>query len=251
MSMQWKATHSVSAGSNPGLLVVCDHASNAVPPELADLGLCGDALQRHIAWDIGALGVAAAVAERFQAELIHCGTSRIAIDANRAPDSPDLILDRSDGVHVPGNQYVSADERARRLATYFRPYHQCIRHSLDQRIGRGERPLVLAIHSFVPQMAGLVRPWPVGILWKLQREPFAKLFEALASDGTQVGDNQPYDGRFAMGYTLEHHAIGRGLPHAMLEFRNDEITTAGQQQGWARRLGDALVSAGMVAELGG
>lgn len=245
---EWKRTHAVEAGAHSGLLVVCDHASNAVPTELDSLGLSAEHLQRHIAWDIGALGVARSVAARFDAELIHCGTSRIAIDANRAPDSPDLILDRSDGVYVPGNQSLAAAERQRRLGTYFRPYHQCIRQSLDARIARGERPLLLAIHSFEPVMTGIARPWPIGVLWKLERGPFEPLLAALQAMNINVGENQPYDGRFAMGYTLEHHAIGRGLPHAMIELRNDEIADPAGQQQWAQRVGDALVSAGMVAD---
>ena len=248
MTSPWTRTHSVQAGTHPGLLVVCDHASNAVPPELDDLGLSAEHLRRHIAWDIGALGVAQALASRFDAELIHCGTSRIAIDANRAPDSPDLILDRSDGVHVPGNQHLRPAERQRRLGHYFRPYHDQIRQSLDQRIARGERPLVLAIHSFEPVMAGIARPWPIGVLWKLAREPFEPLFAALQAMNIEVGDNQPYDGRFAMGYTLEHHAIGRGLPHAMIELRNNEIADPGRQQRWATQLADALITAGMIAK---
>ncbi len=246
MTTPWISTHSVEPGTNPSLLVVCDHASNAVPDELNQLGMSDEHLCRHIAWDIGALGVAKALAERFNAELIHCGTSRIAIDANRAPESPDLILDRSDGVHVPGNQALTERERQRRLNTYFRPYHQTIRQALDQRIARGERPLLLAIHSFEPVMTGIARPWPIGVLWKLERKPFEPLFTALQSKGINVGDNQPYDGRFAMGYTLEHHAIGRGLPHAMIELRNDEIRSEEGQKRWARIVGDALVAAGMA-----
>ena len=40
------------------LLLVCDHASNAVPKSLNRLGLADDAFEDHIAYDIGAGGVA-------------------------------------------------------------------------------------------------------------------------------------------------------------------------------------------------
>ena len=80
------------------------------------------------------------------------------------------------------------------------------------------------------------------------REPFEPLFAALQAMNIEVGDNQPYDGRFAMGYTLEHHAIGRGLPHAMIELRNNEIADPGRQQRWATQLADALITAGMIAK---
>ena len=35
-------------------LVLCDHASNAIPPEFGALGLPPEQLKRHIAYDIGA-----------------------------------------------------------------------------------------------------------------------------------------------------------------------------------------------------
>lgn len=37
-----------------GMLLLCDHASNAIPSELASLGLPPEQLERHIAYDIGA-----------------------------------------------------------------------------------------------------------------------------------------------------------------------------------------------------
>jgi predicted N-formylglutamate amidohydrolase len=37
-------------------VLVCDHASHHIPPELHDLGLPAGELRRHIAWDIGAAG---------------------------------------------------------------------------------------------------------------------------------------------------------------------------------------------------
>jgi predicted N-formylglutamate amidohydrolase len=45
----------------------CDHATNYIPAELYDLGLPASELVRHIAWDIGAAGVAEALSEIFDA----------------------------------------------------------------------------------------------------------------------------------------------------------------------------------------
>ena len=51
----------ISPGSGPtamtGLILLCDHARNAVPPEIGDLGLPPEDMGRHIAWDVGARGV--------------------------------------------------------------------------------------------------------------------------------------------------------------------------------------------------
>jgi predicted N-formylglutamate amidohydrolase len=53
-----------------GLLLLCDHASNALPPEYGSLGLAPDQFQRHIAYDIGAAEVTRALAARFDAPAV-------------------------------------------------------------------------------------------------------------------------------------------------------------------------------------
>ena len=45
-----------------GALILCDHASNAVPADLGDLGLPATEFQRHIAYDIGAAAVTRSLA---------------------------------------------------------------------------------------------------------------------------------------------------------------------------------------------
>ncbi|MDP1910741.1 MAG: hypothetical protein Q8K85_20765, partial [Hyphomicrobium sp.] len=58
------SSHSVVAGrADRGLLILCDHASNDMPPEYGLLGLEPSQLKRHIAYDIGAEGVVRRLAE--------------------------------------------------------------------------------------------------------------------------------------------------------------------------------------------
>ena len=44
-------------------LLVCDHASNRMPPECGTLGLPAEEMQNHTAWDPGALPVARDLSE--------------------------------------------------------------------------------------------------------------------------------------------------------------------------------------------
>ena len=53
-----------------GLLLLCDHATNAIPAELASLGLPAAQLERHIAYDIGAAAMTRAIAAGLRAPAV-------------------------------------------------------------------------------------------------------------------------------------------------------------------------------------
>ena len=52
-------------------LIVVDHASRLIPRRLGDLGLPASELERHIAWDIGSLGVARRLRQRLMRRWWH------------------------------------------------------------------------------------------------------------------------------------------------------------------------------------
>ncbi len=219
------------------LLLTCDHASNAVPASLANLGLPGSELGRHIGWDIGALDVALRLSDLLDAPLLASGHSRLAIDCNRTPGGPGSIPEVSDGTSVPANLGLSPGAAKARADSLFWPYHRAIAATLDGFAARGVAPAVLAIHSCTATMAGHARPWQVGVVWKSDpRLPRPLLAELRASLGFFVGDNEPYSGRAGTGYSLTAHAQSRGLPHASIEIRQDLIGTKSSALAWAERL---------------
>jgi predicted N-formylglutamate amidohydrolase len=230
-------------GSNLHWLILCDHAANRVPAPLSELGLSRFDLTRHIAWDIGAADVARRLARQLRAPMIEHAISRLVIDANRGSDDPTLIPAISDDTPIPGNQNLTRTEVDRRWREYHQPYHRRIDRHLNQLAGTSLVPLVLSIHSFTPALGsiGETRPWPVGVLWRHDPTFAHHLIRELSRDGTLVGDNQPYDGHLAMGYTVDHHAIRRGLPYTMIELRQDQLSTPAVRAQWANRLQRALV----------
>ena len=226
----------VGGRADAGLIVLCDHASNALPPEYGSLGLPAHEFQRHIAYDIGAAGITRVIAEAFQAPAVLTRTSRLLIDPNRGPDDPTLIMRLSDGAIIPGNRHLDAAERERRMRLYYAPYHQAIESVIERCLATGVAPTIVSMHSFTEAWKGIRRPWQVGILWDRDQRLARPMIEALATDNTlHVGDNQPYKGTLE-GDCLWQHATSRGLLNALVEVRQDLIAEHGTQVAWGQRL---------------
>jgi len=227
-------------GSGPFVLF-CDHAGNHVPAELHHLGLPAAELARHIAWDIGAAGVTAALSEILDAPAILCNTSRLVIDCNRHLNAANLIPAVSDGTLIPGNLHISEAARAIRIERWFHPYHHAIESVLLEREARGVKTIVVSIHSMTAALAGVPRPWQIAISSHLDRRIAEPVLDALRRSGDViVGDNQPYNLDPDVDYSIPFHALRRELPHVQVEFRQDEIAEATTQHQWARRFAQAL-----------
>ena len=228
-------------GRNDAFLVVCDHASAAIPRALGSLGLDSRALGSHIASDIGARWIARRVAAALDATSICAGFSRLVIDCNRYPWDPAASAPRSDGVEVPGNRALDARQRLARIEEIFLPYHRAIGSSLARQCASGGRPVLLSIHSCTPVLAGVRRPWPVGFSYVPPGALAARAIEALRRRaGIDVGDNRPYEMETGVDFTSPEHALRRGLACLQVEFRQDLVATPAQARHWADRLLDAL-----------
>ncbi len=215
-----------------------------MPSRLADLGLSGPDLTRHIAWDIGVAGLGRRLAQTLDAPFIAQRYSRLVIDCNRDPARADSMPQVSDGSAIPGNADLTAAERAARIAQVFSPYHARIAAELDARAARGLRTIVVALHSFTPVMAGVARPWRFGIL-HLGACPFSDAMLArlrAESDAPDVGDNEPYQ-MDEVDFTVPHHAIGRGLDYVELEVRQDLMADDAGEAAVAERLARVLPAA--------
>jgi predicted N-formylglutamate amidohydrolase len=232
-----------------GLFIVCDHASNHVPPDIA-LGIDPALMQQHIAYDIGV----AAVAERMVADgscaAFLAQVSRLVCDLNRQEDAPGLAPEVSDGVDIAGN-HLTPQGRAARVERFFRPYHA----ALAQALADAEPALILSLHSFTPQLATAAhqaRPWHIGVLYNAdERAPRLALpllaRQTLAGVPLCVGDQQPYSGR-QLNATMNTHAEAHGRPYLGVEVRQDLIATPAGQAQWAALL--AQVCAAVMAGLG-
>ena len=216
-----------NSGAGAQVLLVCDHAGRRIPGALATLGLGPAELDRHIAWDIGAAGLARRLAELTGAELYMQAYSRLVIDCNRSPADPEIAPEVSDGTAIPGNRGLTQTALTARLAAIHAPYHAAIAAALDRR--GAARTVLVSIHSFTPEMNGAQRPWHVGVLHSHDSPVSERILALLRTErGLVIGDNEPYamDG---VDYTIPRHAKARGLDYLELEVRQDLIAdTEGQ-----------------------
>lgn len=239
--MAFEPVEFISGDPANGYLVVCDHASNAVPPDLGDLGLGEETFERHIAYDIGARDLVFQLADRLGAPAVLSRFSRLVIDPNRGLDDPTLLMRLSDGAIIPGNATVGDVERQRRIDMLYRPYHEAVAQAIEAAFKAGRPPALISIHSFTRYWKTTPRPWHAGILWDRDPRLAVPLIEALQqNESIVVGDNEPYSGELR-GDTMYCHGTARGLAHALVEVRQDLIGTKPQSIDWANRLADIFL----------
>lgn len=234
----------VTAGSqrNENIIIICDHATNTVPPTIAggDLGLQTSDMQRHIAYDIGAANVSTHLGMLLDAPVVCSNFSRLVIDPNRGEDDPTLLMRVYDGTLIPANRHATNADLEERLELCYHPYHAEVARLVAER----DTPTIISIHSFTPQLKGRpLRPWEVSILSNHDRRLSDPLLDALYSQKhITTGDNVPYTG-YLQGDTMYKHALPNNLLHTLIEVRNNLIVNEKGQENWATRLAPLIKTA--------
>jgi len=227
------------------VVLVCEHASHFMPPEFSNLGLTGDTLTSHIAWDPGARAVAERMSRALDAKLVVSCVSRLIYDCNRPPTAPDAMPEKSEDTVIPGNQNLSGRDKDSRCEKYYRPFQRALSGTVSQ----ANHPVIITVHSFTPIYRDQHRAVEIGVL----HDTDTRLADAMITSASRHTDlnverNQPYGPTDGVTHTLTEHAIpGRHL-NVMLEIRNDLIATVEQQDAVATSLAAWLLDA--CAQLG-
>lgn len=231
------------ADGGSDVMLICEHASNTMPRALGTLGLEPAALESHIAWDIGAAGVAEELSDMLDATLITQRFSRLAYDCNRPPETTDAYPVQSENYQVPGNTGLSTRDRARRADALYQPFHRVINELIDHRLGSGRNVVLVTVHSFTPVYFGEPRDGALGILHDEDTRLADAMLEAAYSTGIDgVRRNYPYGPEDGVTHTLKKHGLSRHIANVMLEIRNDLISRPEDQHKWAVRLAELLHS---------
>lgn len=226
------------AGRAPGaaLVLTCEHASPAVPPEYHNLGVTAAQLRDHIGWDIGAATVAEELSHQLAAPAVLSAASRLLVDCNRDLADADLMPHESHGIPIPGNARIDPAERGERLRRFYEPYHAAV----DAAVRAHPEALLLSIHSFTPELNGQPRAFDVGVLFDAHDELADTLAAGIACAGLAVRMNQPYSGLDGLIYSARTHGRRHGVRYLELEVNNRLLRRDDEARAVARRLVDAV-----------
>lgn len=172
------------------VIVTCEHASNDVPREFrASLGEDAKRLGTHFSYDLGAKQIARALARELKTPLVLGTVSRLLVDLNRTSQHPRVL----------GATVRDAEPALRRglLSQFHEPYWRSVRKTAEKVVRQRGRVLHLAIHSFTPELNGVVRTADIGLLY----DPARALERALCTSWQRelsanflVRRNYPYRG---------------------------------------------------------
>jgi len=232
-------------------LFVSEHAGNLVPHRLHTLGMARADLDDHIGLDLHIKAVGKAISEQMNACYMYQPYSRLMIDCNRPPGSSQSIISVADNRDIPGNKNLSTHDIKAREKEVFWPFHQQIANELDRRAARGEKTILVTLHSFTPAMqtGGEARPWP--ITFQYGRQPhFSRLLMkrlAVSNPDIIIGDNVPYPVQDNTHYGIPVHGEQRNLLHTMIELRHDGISEADGRAFWVHTLVKLLSEVALTA----
>jgi predicted N-formylglutamate amidohydrolase len=233
-------------------VILVDHASNRIPRRLGNLGLPAQELERHIAWDIGALAVARHVAAALDAPLIAQSYSRLVIDCNREPSRAASIPTVSELTQIEGNRNLSDEERRARRTEIFEPYHAHIAALLTERAAANVATILIAQHTMTDVFKGVRRSMHAAVLYNRDGRFAHLVLEGLRREtGLIIAENEPYALTDETDYSIPHHAEQHGWPYAEIELRQDLVRGPAEQAKWGQRLAHVLREAERAALLAG
>jgi predicted N-formylglutamate amidohydrolase len=159
----WLTGNSLNKRKSWTILVTCEHAANRIPKRYQHLfESAEDLLKTHRGYDIGALALAQRLSKVLEAPLFTGKYSRLLADLNRHPGHWNVFSRFTDA--------LDAAEQQRILKTYHEPYRAGVRNHVQQEIKNTHSVLHLSIHSFTPELDGVIRTADIGFLYDPKRK---------------------------------------------------------------------------------
>lgn len=102
--------------------------------------------------------------------------------------------------------------------------------------------VLVCIHSFTPTLNGGDRPWDLGLLFNCDDTLATLLAHHLRVEAPEavIGMNEPYVVADDEDQTIPRFGEARGIPHVLIEIRNDLIRNTAGRSHWGRVLTRSL-----------
>lgn len=179
-------------GKYAQIILSCEHASNAIPPEWRKLfAHKRRLLASHRGWDPGALEIMRTLQRRFGCFATAGKASRLLVDLNRTPWNPGFFSEVTRGL-ADVKRIALMGEYIR----YITPVRREVRRIRDKR----NFAIHFSIHTFTPVLRGRKRAVDVGLLFDPARPLEVKFARQLAAElrrrrpSLRVRLNAPYRG---------------------------------------------------------
>lgn len=176
------------------VVLSCEHGGNDIPQQYTSLFKeAGDVLNSHRGYDIGALELFNQLKNDHVVYTQFTTISRLVVDINRSLHRKSLFSEFT--------MVLPASEKEILLNEIYHAF----RNSFKQRVygfwEQGRRVLHLSVHSFTPELKGVIRETDFGILYHPgcpQEKQFAKVLKLeieKALPGYRVRFNYPFQGK--------------------------------------------------------
>ncbi len=143
---------------------------------------------------------------------------------------------------MPGNRHLLDGQREQRVREIWQPFDDSIKRTLDDREHRAVPTVLVCIHSFTPRLNGVDRPWHLGLLFNRDDALATPLAQHLRVEAPEavIGMNEPYIVADGEDHTIPRFGEARGIPHVLIEIRNDLICNTAGRARWGRILTHSL-----------
>ncbi|HBU49542.1 MAG TPA: hypothetical protein DEB46_14645 [Myxococcales bacterium] len=224
------------------LVITCEHATNRLPAEFTMTEADRPWMETHWAYDPGAGELTRQIVKRKACCAVMSRYSRLICDPNRHIADDDWIREQAEGYAISFNQGLPEQERERRRAVYYEPFHLEIDRCLGERLERGGDVLLLSIHTFTRNYMGQIRDMEMGVLFDRFDPVAARFGQHLREQGFRTELNEPYSGKEGGIFCAARHGSRHGVIYLELEVRNDLLATQDAIEDVAERVCRALTT---------
>lgn len=174
-------------------LITCEHAGNRVPEAYRHLFSNSDEiLKSHRGWDPGAIRTAEILAAELGAPLVEYSWTRLLIEPNRSAGHRKLFSEFT--------RKLPEYEKEMLIKQFYLPYRNRVETKLKSMILSGGKVVHISVHTFTPELNGMVRDADAGLLYDPAREKEKEFCRHLrkqlrvSNPGFRVRMNYPYLG---------------------------------------------------------